>query len=372
MTKALSVIRTDATTLLEALQGLKRAVAAKTSLPVLSMVLLEVGAEGLALTATDLDLAVRVRVAVGACDEAQVCVPYARLTALLKEWGAVAVTLKLFADRCTVTNGDRQFTLIGIPAEEFPALPTLPWDKAFVLVAEGLQALLSRVAFAVSTEESRPILHAVLFEGNGSLVATATDGHRLMTASVAAGIGTDFSVLLPSKAVQQLLKGFSADASLTVATDGNHLGVRSGTTELYTRLIEGPYPNWKQVLPGTQPTWAEMDRSALISAVKRLATIATDETRRVRLAFAADGTLVVTAVKPDVGSGEEELAGSLDGSAITLGANAEYLLQMLAHIPTERVRIGLKAPERAMSFESVAESGPVTALGVLMPLRLAD
>jgi DNA polymerase-3 subunit beta len=237
-----------------------------------------------------------------------------------------------------------------------------------------LQKLISHTAFAASTEESRPILNGVLWEMRpGHMRMVATNGHRLAKIEIpleSAG-APSADLIVPPKALEQIRRLFAAEEDLEIARGDNHLGFRSPFTAVYTRLIEGPYPNYEQVIPRDNERVAIADRNALFQALKRMSIIASDQTHRIRLAF--NSAMVKFSVQtPDLGEAQDELAVSYEGDPLEIGFNASYLLEILRYMPTDEVRMTFKAPERAATVEPMGWNDPAKYLCLVMPLRLVD
>jgi DNA polymerase-3 subunit beta len=258
------------------------------------------------------------------------------------------------------------------------------FDAAVQVGGDDLNTLIHHTSFAVSTEESRPILNGVLWElREGSMRMVATNGHRLARMGLATGPGaitsTDF--IVPPAALQQVQRLFRKGDDIHVAWDRgadggsrqNHLGFRSDGTEVYTRLIEGSYPNYEQVIPKDNDKRARVDKKTLESAVRRMAVVASDQTHRIRLSFEPD-RVHLNVLTPDLGEGHDELELSYDGEELEIGFNANYLLEVLRYMPTDEVDITFKAPERAATLVPVVpeDEDGVDYLCLVMPLRLLD
>src|SRR5690606_24389159 len=228
-------------------------------------------------------------------------------------------------------------------------------------------------AFAVSTEESRPILNGVLWElRGGEMRMVATNGHRLARMSVPAGGATATSAdfIVPPAALQQVQRLFRDEDDLAVAKSGNHLGFRSGGTEVYTRLIEGTYPNYEQVIPKDNDKIAVVEKKALESAVRRMAVVASDQTHRIRMR-SESGRVHLNVLTPDLGEGHDEVEVGYEAEELGIGVNANCLLEVLRYMPSEEVKLAFKAPERAATTVPVGEAED-DYLCLVMPLRLLD
>ena len=170
---------------------------------------------------------------------------------------------------------------------------------------------------------------------------------------------------------RQVRRLFASDADVEVARSENHIGFRAGGTQVYSRLIDGPYPNYEQVIPRENDKSATVDRTALAAALRRMSVVASDQTHRIRLAFAG-GVVKLSVQTPDLGEAQDELALTYEGEPLGIGFNAQYLLDILKIMPTDEVRLTFKAPERAGTIEPVGWDDPASYLCLVMPLRLVD
>ena len=275
--------------------------------------------------------------------------------------------------RVTIECGRSKFKLLGLPREEFPAFPSVSFDDSWKCSAQDLQKLIGHVAFAASTEESRPILNGVLWELRPDRMRmVATNGHRLARMDVPVEGGAENTdLIVPPKALEQIRRVFNSEQEIEIAKSENHLGFRSGTTQIFTRLIEGPYPNYEQVIPRDNDKELTADRAALTAALRRMMIVASDQTHRVRVAL-SNGSCKLSVQTPDLGEAQEEVTVTYDGSPMEIGFNAAYLLEVLKHLPTDEVRLTFKSPERAATCEPVGWDDPASYLTLVMPLRLVD
>jgi len=199
----------------------------------------------------------------------------------------------------------------------------------------------------------------------------ATNGHRLAKMDVPAEGGSTADLIVPPKALEQIRRLFAPDADIAIARSDNHIGFRAGDTLVFSRLIEGPYPNYEQVIPRDNDKVATADRAAMAAALRRTSVVASDQTHRIRLAFAG-GAVKFSVQTPDLGEAQDELAVTYEGEPLEIGFNALYLLEILKYMPTDEVRLTLKAPERAATVEPVGWGDPASYLALVMPLRLVD
>jgi DNA polymerase-3 subunit beta len=359
----------------EGLAAVTAAVPAKTTLPVLSNLLVETTERGIRFSATDLDIAVSTEVSADVQTPGAITIPAKKLSEIARELPPSPVKISASGEqRVTIDCGRSKFKLLGLPRDEFPTFPTVRFNDSWRVKSGELQKLISHVAFAVSTEESRPILNGVLWElREDRMRMVATNGHRLskMELPVEASSAPPGDLIVPPKALEQIKRLFPAEEELEIARGENHLGFRSPFTSVFTRLVEGPYPNYEQVIPKDNDRFCLCDKAALTSALKRMSVIASDQTHRIKMSFNT-GMLKFSVTTPDLGEASDELPVNYNGDQLDIGFNATYLLEILRYMPTEQVRLTFKAPERAATIEPEGWDDPAKYLCLVMPLRLMD
>lgn len=359
----------------EGLNAVIASIPGKTTLPVLANILVETTDHGIKLSGTDLDIAVSTEVAADVELAGAVTIPAKKLSEIARELPPAPVKLAAIGEqRITLECGRSKFKLLGLPRDEFPTFPSVQFGESWRIKSRDLQKLISHTAFAVSTEESRPILNGVLWELRPDRMSmVATNGHRLakMDVPITSENAPSNDLIMPPKALEQVRRLFPAEEELEIGRGENHIGFRSPVTAVYTRLIEGPYPNYEQVIPKDNDRVAVVDKISLIGALKRMSVVASDQTHRIRLSFNS-GMLKFSVQTPDLGEAQDELPIRYTGDQLDIGFNASYLLEILRYIPTDDVRITLKAPERAATLEPEGWSDPAVYLCLVMPLRLVD
>ena len=360
----------------EGLVAVAASVPAKTTLPILSNILLEATKEGIRLSGTDLDIAVSTTVSASVDQEGAITLPARKLVEIVRELPSAAIRLTASGEqRVTIECGRSRFRLLGLPREEFPAFPNVKFEGGWRTSSKELQKLIGHVAFAASTEESRPILNGVLWELRPERMRmVATNGHRLARMDVPTAEtqgASQADLIVPPKALDQIRRLFGTEETVEIARSENHLGFRTSATQIFTRLIEGPYPNYEQVIPRENDKVATADKGALTAALRRMSIVASDQTHRIRMAF-ANGSCKLSVQTPDLGEAQEEVNVSYEGDPLEIGFNAAYLLEILKYIPTDEVRMTFKAPERAATCEPVGWDDPASYLALVMPLRLVD
>ena len=359
----------------EGLAAVAPSIPAKTTLPVLANILIETTERGIRLSGTDLDIAVSTEVTADVETAGAITLPAKKLSEIARELPPAPVKLAAVGEqRATLECGRSRFKLLGLSRDEFPAFPGVRFEEGWRIRSADLQKLISHTAFAVSSEESRPILNGVLWELRADRMRmVATNGHRLAKIDLALSDGSApaSDMIVPPKALEQVRRLFPPDEELEIARGDNHLGFRSPFTAVFTRVIEGPYPNYEQVIPKDNDRVAIADKAALTSALRRMSIVASDQTHRIRMSFNA--AMVKFSVQtPDLGEAQDELPVRYTGDPLDIGFNASYLLEILRYMPTDEVRLTFKAPERAATVEPEGWNDPADFLCLIMPLRLVD
>lgn len=361
--------------LLDALSAVSNIVPARTPLPIIGNVLVETGDDELALSSTDLDLSVTIRAPASVERDGRVTLPARKLTDMIRALPASPVRVEGEGEHVTVECESSRFRVHGLPADDFPSFPALDFDAGWAVEAGMVDRLANHTAFAASTEDTRPILNGVLWElEDDGMRMVATNGHRLARYAIevdeAPTARPPRDVIVPPKALTQIGRIFAPDDELRVAVDEKQIGFRGDRGVVFSRLIEGPYPNYEQVIPRDNDRVMRADKERLSAALRRMAVMASDQTHRVRLSLGED-VLQFFVSTPDVGEGRDQMPVAYDGESIEIGFNANYLVEVLRFVDSEEVEMTFKAPERAALVRPVDEKG-ASYLCLVMPLRLQE
>ena len=359
-------------------------VSAKSPLPLLSCLLLDADKTGLTVTGTDLDVTTSVFVPCEVETPGRVAVGARHFHEVVRKMPKGTVTISVSSNQCEVRYGDGKgwSRFPTQDAADFPRIPELRPESKAALEGEALSRLIARTAYAASTEETRPQLNGVLIQGGDQHVAfVATDGHRLARATRKgdfAGLGKE-GLIVPTRALQAVSRTADEATSpiqIEVAAGKRQagFGARVGEyrVQILTRLLEGPYPNYEQVIPRTNPRELKAMRADLMEAVDIVASHADNVTRQVRFSL-ADGSLGISSAT-ELGAGEHRIGAEYHGEAMEIGYNATYLLDVLRCIPTEQVLFRLNTPLAAGVVEPVGAlpQSEEELLCLIMPLRLPD
>jgi DNA polymerase-3 subunit beta len=369
------------TELLQALQLISSAVPSRTTLPVLSNILVEVGEGALQMTATDLDLSISTRAAADVKSEGSLTVPAKKLLELARKLPKEELKLEAKDLTLNVVSKTGRFKFLCIRPEEFPARPSVAPDVHLTIDAKAFERLVRRSIYAVSTDESRPALNGALFQMvEGEIRLVATDGHRLARASLkhpaATKGGIKGDVILPLKALHHLARLLpDCGDNVGVELSKTHARFVLGPTTLTTKLIEGPFPNYEQVLPKNNNKHMTVSRDALGSALDRVSVFSDSLTKQVKFSISKNRLRLVVQT-PDQGEATEDLDVKYDADDLDIGYNAAYLLDILRTMDAEEVLMQLNTSVTAGLLTPVAKGeskAPAVEnlLCLVMPLRLA-
>jgi len=352
----------------------------KSTMPILSHVLLEArkGKE-LVVSATDLDIAVSSEHACDVSKDGAVAVSARHLYDIVRSLSEQEVVLKRASNNyLEIRSGPSEFKIVGLPAEDFPALPRFE-KVAFTDVkpAEMLE-MIERTFMAVSNDETRYNLNGVFFEPNAeSLRMVATDGHRLSLAErpIGGGFGLKRGVILPKKGLQELRKLLSEAAEAGADPGETKLGfvensaiLRRPGVVLSMRLIEGLFPDYKQVIPKTGDKVLTVGRDRFLETLRRISLLSSDKAHAVKLDIAKD-LLRVLSQNPDLGEAKEEVPVEYRGEPLKIGFNARYLLDVLAVVKSKDVRLEL-ADDLSPGVLRGGDEADAGFTAVVMPMRI--
>lgn len=347
----------------------------KTTMPILTCVLLEAEDDKLTVSATNLDMSVTTGTpGVDVKQGGRIAVPATKFVSFVRSLAAGEVTISEKDGRVSVSSGKASLSESSMNADEFPALPVLNEKKGLEVETGDLVRMIKSTAYAVSRDETRPALMGILWELKPtSLTMVATDAHRLarITRETDWGVKDVASLITDTQGLLQFARlAEGVDKSEVFFTD-NQLSFRMGETVLHTRLLEGPFPDYTAVIPKTNNMTMTIDREGFINAVRRVSITADRVTSQIRLGI-EDGRLELTATGTDGSRAEDEMPVSYDGDAIEIGFNYNYLLDVLKNIVTDSVQLAMKDPQSAALVSPAGADDGDDLLCLLMPLRLTS
>jgi DNA polymerase-3 subunit beta len=360
--------------IINGLQAVQNVVSTRTTLPILSNVLLEAEGSRLKLTATDLDVTVSCSVEAQIKKAGATTLPVKKLFGIVRELGNSELELEVDEkNACSIRAGASYYKVNGLAAEEFPPLPKFKDDKKVSLKQETVKGMMRKTSFAISTDESRYVLNGIFMSlKDHKLTMVATDGRRLALVDEEVDI-TDQSqgeFIVPAKAVNELNRLLQPTGEVEIRYGDNqaafHLKDEKGFSVLIlTKLIEGNYPNYRQVIPGEAKERVPMVREELLHALRRAEIMTSEKSNSVKLTFTKNN-LAITANSPEVGEARESIAVNYKGKDMAIAFNPKYMIDPLNALAEDEV-----------FFELIDELSPGVLkingpfLYVVMPMRLS-
>jgi DNA polymerase III subunit beta len=348
----------------------------RTTIPILSNVLVEARVDRIHLTATDLELGIRCSCPAKVVREGGGTMPVKKLLDYVRLLPDADLTVKFLEnDWATLNCGRSRTRLAGISRESYPELPQMP-EPIAEIPAAMLCSMISRTIFAISSEESRFTLNgALLLLRNTGMVMVSTDGHRLAYTDCTfdiPGLLAPYRALLPKKAMTELLKlagEASPDSKIRFSGDENHLFFQLGDRLLISRKLTGNFPDYERVLPKDHSLTVTLRREDVRSAVERVAQFADERSRAIRMQL-CPGEVKLFSSLSDTGESEETLPAEYDGISFEIGFNAQYLLDFLRAVSEENISFSLKDPHSAAEVLPAGDTAAYNYRYVVMPMRI--
>ena len=354
-------------------------VGSKATMPILSNVLIEADKDHITLTTTNLDLGIRCKIKAEVKEPGAVTLPVKRLATIVRELPNVDVVFDAAPNhQVKLASGGSNFKIMGIGKEEFPPLPEFGDEKSFTLEQAELTAMLKSVAYAQSTDETRYILNGVYFNfKDGKLSLVATDGRRLALISKelevpAASAG---SIILPAKTVSELLRMLDKGEKLKISFNDRRAAFQLNTDKdssglidsiyLYSKVVEGNYPNYNQVIPKETHQRIKLERELFQQCVHRAALVCSEKSNSVKIKVTSN-LLEITAQSPDFGEAHESMAIAYSGPDLQVAFNPQFIMDPLRALAKDEVFFELKDEVSPGVFKTLE-----SFICVIMPVRLS-
>lgn len=355
--------------LLSGLQTVQNVVNTRTTLPILSNVLLEAREGRLRLSTSDLDVSVSGSVEATIEREGVTTLPARRLATIVRELPAAEIFVEVDGKNvASIRCGQSFFKINGLPEEEFPPLPRFEQAKVFTLKQKDLRDGLRKTSYAISTDETRYVLNGILFSfKEEKLTMVATDGRRLALVDLEVEFprSQEVDMIVPTKCITELVRLLGDEGDLTLSVTDNQLAFEIGTTRLISKLVEGNYPNYRQVIPSEPKERVTLEREMFLAAVHRVSLLASEKSNSVKLVFTKNNIEIV-ANTPDIGEAHESLPVTYKGKEFSIAFNPDFLQAPLRALPNEEVYLDLIDE---MSPGVIKINTPF--LYVLMPMRIS-
>jgi DNA polymerase-3 subunit beta len=361
--------------LLNELSTTQGVVERKTTIPILSNLLVEAKGSRLTIAATDLELSVRTSCEAKVKKEGAGTIPAKKLIELVRLLPEGEIRVRLLENHWVeIVSDKKKYKLVGMAKENFPALPAMP-HVLVKISAAVLESLIAKTKFAISMEESRYTLNGgLLIMKPDTLAMVATDGHRLALAETdqkLSGLNGEVKVLIPKKAMDEIEKLASvagSEAQVEFAKDESHLFFQLGHRLLISRILTGQFPNYEAVLPRENNKQIVIDRAELSDAVRRVAQLADQRSHAVKIAISKEG-VEISASSPEYGEAKESLEKEYKGDPIAIGFNSSYMLDFLSAAADGPVSIELKDEQSAGQMRPLADEA-YRYRYIIMPMRI--
>lgn len=361
--------------LLKALKHTQSIVERRQTIPILSNVLIETGADSIVIRATDNEIEIVEKVPATIEEAGAITVPAHKLCDIvsrLPDGAQIQLSVSPETNQLSLVSGRARFALSILPADGFPTMVQEDMPFTFTVAGTDLLGLIGKTGFAVSTEETRYNLNGIyLHEKAGdapALVAVATDGHRLASARIDLPEGAKNmpGIIIPRKTIGEISKLVGEnDGEITVSLSANQIRFRLGDIVLASRLIDGTYPDYEKVIPVANDKTVEADTAVLAGVIERVSVVS-EKSRGIKLSL-TENLIRVSAAAVDEGSAEDEMDAAYTGEAMDIGFNFRYLLDILAQMKGGTVRMLMNDPNAPVILKDAADD---KALYVLMPMRV--
>ncbi|MDH4476456.1 MAG: DNA polymerase III subunit beta [Verrucomicrobiaceae bacterium] len=353
---------------LDAIQQVQHVVGARTTLAILSNVLLRAKDNVLELTTTDLDVGVSCTVPCEVIEPGATTLPARRLATIIRELPAQEIEVSVDQkNTASIRSGPSFFKVLGLSSEEFPALPQFDEARDFQIEQSVLRDCLRKTSYAISTDETRYVLNGILFSfKNNNLTMVATDGRRLamVEQEIEFPQSQDIDIIVPTKAVNELARLLGDQGEVTIRVSNSQVAFDLGDSLLISKLIDGNYPNYRQVIPGEAKERIPLEREGFLKAISRVSLLASDKSNSVKFIF-TPGSVEIVASSPDIGEARETLAINYKGAEITIAFNPEFTMAPLRNISADEIYLHLIDE----ISPGVVRSG-TGFLYVIMPMRV--
>ena len=356
--------------ILEGLQRIQNVVSSRPSLPVLSNALFEADENGLRLTTTDLEVGIRCRVEARVERSGATTLPARRLVSIVRELPNSEISIEVDAKQAaSIRCGASFFKIYGLPKEEYPAFPHFEESNSLTMPQIDLRDGLKKTSYAISADEARYVLNGILFSLlDNKLTLVATDGRRLALFDTELEFpkSSERDFILPTKAVMELQRLLGDSGQVSISTSANLVSFDLNGSQLVSKLVDGNYPNYRQVIPGEAKERIPLEREMFLNCVRRVSLLSNDKTSSIRLEFTKNN-LDITANTPEIGEARESMSLNYQGRDIAIAFNPDFLMDPLRNLSNDEVYLELIDE---MSPGVLKIQSPF--LYVIMPMRISN
>ena len=359
-----------------ALQKLSKAVPNRSTLPILSCVLIDVSESGVLLRSTDLEISITTTVESSIEKQGAAAIPLQPLLDIAGELpDDTRIEMEASDNKVKINTDFGTYDLMGKDPEEFPAAPDINDGVEIGIGSTLLNKIISTVSFAVSKDDLKPSLTGVFFKIDSDLItAVSTDGHRLAQYICKNETKANFTgeVIIPKKFLNTIGSYTTQEEEISLLINDNVFTAKMGKDTVYTRIIDEKFPDYESVIPKDNDKEIKVDRKALLAAVKRVSIFSNKTTQQVAMKTEKSKLLIATEDPEKASKAQEELEVSYEGDPIEIGFNASYLKDVLSHINSQKIILKLNTPISASLFYPEKNSVDETVSMLLMPIRLTN
>jgi DNA polymerase-3 subunit beta len=357
-------------TFLGELQILQGIVEKRNTMPILANILMNVGPAEIELTGTDLEVGMRTHIGADIEKTGAITVNGKKIFEIVKslpEKQTVGVELK--DETIEIRAGESEFKILCLAKEDYPQVPEAKFDKGIQLVLQDLKDMIDRVFYAITQEQRYYLNGALLSMKNRQVELVSTDGHRLSytkKAQEGLKVEKEISVIVAKKTLNEIRK--FEDETVAFDLDENNLFFKVGPRTLISRIIESKFPNYQAVIPKDNPGRLILSREELADAIRRVSLLSAERSKGIKFTIEKN-RLRLFSSNPEIGEARDRLAVEYKGQDLEIGFNAQYLLDFLAAVGSERVVFEIKDENSAVLLKPEVEEG-ITNIYVLMPMKI--
>jgi DNA polymerase III subunit beta len=361
-------IKVTKTSLLNGLQTVQNVVSSRSTLPILSNVMITADKAETWLTTTDLDITIRSRIETEVTKPGSTTLPVRRLASIVRELSDQPIDIEVDdKDVAKLECNESFFKIIGLSEDEFPPVPKAESKHSYSIDQGVFREMMKKTAYAASTDETRHVLNGVLLSFKaGKLTMVATDGRRLAMVEHEVEIpkDTELDMILPNKTVAELMHVLKDEGELKIYGKENQIMFEMKDSLVASKLVEGTFPNYRQVIPSQSEERITVERESLLTAIRRVSMVTSDKSNAMKLTFGKN-KLVVTMTTPDVGEARETLPIKYNGKEIVVAFNPEFMMDPLRNLANDEVIL-----EITDELSPGVIKCDIPFLYVLMPMRI--
>lgn len=354
----------------DCLQIIQGVISPRSTLPILSNLLMEVKGNTIYLTGTDLEIGIRCQLPCKMESKGIITISARKFAEIIKELPSQDIQISLESNNyLSISCGKSYFKIVGMPGDDFPKFNLLKEETPISITAEVLKEIFKKTSYAVSYDETRYMLNGVLLVvSDDKISAVATDGRRLAyITNILPSPGGNYQVIIPTKAINQLNRILDKDGEVKVRISPKTINFEFKDIILTSRLIEGKFPDYEQVIPKKFKARAIVNRDNFLNAVKRASLLTSEKSSSIKMEISPKKSMIISARDPELGEAKEEIGISYEGEALTIAFDPTFILDVLKNIDAQEVSLELIEPLSPGVFRPVSDEAYIC---VIMPMKV--